>query len=1160
MRLTRVRITGFKTFADRTDVNLDGDMIAVVGPNGCGKSNFVDAVLWALGEANPRNLRAQTGQDVIFSGSAKRKPVGFAEVTLIFDNEDGSLPIDQAEVAVTRRLTRSGDSHYFINKQACRLRDVYDLLADTGLGKTGYAIVGQKEIDAALAASPEERRAWVDEAAGIQRFRLRRQEAFRRLEGVEGHLNRIDDIVREIDSQRAPLEREAETARKFKGVQSALREVECSLLAKEIREANEDLASASDRTVNALAAQTRLTEEIAAIKAEMGVAASTVSALEQEQDVVRGLQQGSLTAVERAKARIQVAEQKLQSLQDLEASLEDSDKDQELRIQELLSDRDRVRAQVETASEEVELLESERAAIDAEHGEAIAKLKQIDEELAIAKASHARWLEFQGAAAERRQRLKECRRELEGILKALPELEAAIADSSTRFGEAEAALSALQAQVLAEVKEREDKRRSLDHLAARSREVLAEQSGVEGRMRALQATVDSHEGLSQGAHAVLDLVREGRLSGTYVPVVEAIQVEPRYAQAVESALGAAANDLIVEREQDAKSAIRLLKENRLGRATFQPVTLMRPYARPDAREALADAGILGFACDFVTCLSDHEPVVYSLLGRVLVAESIDAALRVAKTPGWSRVVTLEGEIVHSAGSVTGGISPRNANGILQRKAEVAALDTRLHELAASLAQLNQESECLQAELESVSEAIDLEAASRDLKDAERWHSDLLREMKEATRSRERLEAEISSLGTVEQPTEAPDLTEIEGRREAQFRLVTSGDAGREHYGSRLAELTARRDELAAVLESAEQRITQSTDRMARRQRASEQIGPERALWTTHLETAKADLAVAEEDRRTADERFEQVTGQRQAALERSYQLDEVAKKLEGDTKLQDEELHRSELLKSRAEARRATAAQRLMEEYGLTPEELARAETGDLPDDAAATVQRLRRELRSFGDVNLGAIEAYERLSTRYAEIDLQRQDIEESRSQIQQTITELDSAAKGRFLETFARLQVAFSGIFHRIFGGGEANLVLSEAESILDAGVYIEVTIPGKRKQRAELLSGGERALCACAFLFALLQIKPSPLVVLDEVDAPLDGRNVERFIDLIRSFAGTTQFIVVTHNNVTIAAAPIWFGVTMNEPGVSTVILYRYPDQNLVREVVPDAYLKG
>jgi len=1160
MRLTRVRITGFKTFADRTEVNLDGDMIAVVGPNGCGKSNFVDAVLWALGEANPRNLRAQTSQDVIFSGSSKRKPVGFAEVTLIFDNEDGSLPIDQAEVAVTRRLTRSGDSHYFINKQACRLRDVYDLLADTGLGKTGYAIVGQKEIDAALAASPEERRAWVDEAAGIQRFRLRRQEASRRLASVDDHLTRIDDIVGEIESQRAPLEREAEAARRFKGVQSALRDVECSLLSKEIREANEDLRGAAERADAAIASQARITDEIAALQAALVVAGSEVSALEQEQDVVRGLQQGSLTAIERARARIQVAEQKLVSLDHLEASLEDSDVDHDLRIQELEADCARAKEQWELARRELEQLEGEHATIDEKHSQAIAELKVIERELLVARAAHSKWLEEQGAVAERRHRLKECRRELDGVKRAIPELEIATAESSERLAQAEATVAELRNRANAQMKARDEARRELDGLASRGRELLAEQSAVEGRMRALQATVDAHEGLAQGAQAVLGLAREGRLSGSFVPVVDSIRVEPRFAQAIEAALGAAANDLIVDRESDAKAAIQLLRDHRLGRATFQPLPLMRPYVKPDAREALSGAGIYGFASDYVAYQSNHGPVILSLLGRIIIAESIDSALRVAKTPGWSRIVTLDGEILHSAGSVTGGIGPRTASGILQRKAELADLEVRHGELGEKIAALGVETARLDAELASEAQEPSLDEPLKALRESERWHSDLVRELKETTRACERLETEIESLQGGEKLDAPPDISEIESRREAQFRLVTTGEAGRESHGVRLAELSARQAELSIAKDATDHRLSQAMVRIAKRQRAGEQIGPERAEWQAKLSTATEDLAAAEADRLAADARFEGVTAQRQSALERSYGLDESVKKFEQDLKLQGDELHRSELLRSRADARRAVAIQRLMEEYGLTPEELAASNVAELPDDATATVQRLRRELRSFGDVNLGAIEAYERLTARFAEIDLQRQDILESKCQIQETISELDSAAKGRFLETFAHLQVAFSGIFHRIFGGGEATLVLSEAETVLEAGVYIEVTIPGKRKQRAELLSGGERALCACAFLFALLQIKPSPLVVLDEVDAPLDGRNVERFIDLIRSFAGTTQFIVVTHNNVTIAAAPIWFGVTMNEPGVSTVLLYRYPDQDLVREVVPEAYLKG
>lgn len=1158
MRLTRVRINGFKTFADRTEVDLDGEMIAVVGPNGCGKSNFVDAILWALGEANPRNLRAQTGADVIFNGSTHRKPVGFAEVTLIFDNEDGQLPIDQSEVSVTRRISRSGESQYYINRQLCRQRDVYDLLADTGLGKTGYAIVSQKEIDAALSASPDERRAWVDEAAGIQRFRLRRQEAMRRLTSVEDRLVQVDAIVREIEAQRGPLEKEAEEARRYKAIQAGLRELETSLLGFEFTAADRECSDAVARIETATKAQNRMTEEIGQVVVELAEASKEVSETEQELDVVRGLQQSTLTAFERASARIDLARQRLASLNQIEAGLRNSDEDFELRTRELADDRDRVILQLELAKSEREQHLNELSTGSAAFSNMLADLQCVEQELDAAKMAQKNWLEAQGAAAERKSRLEEAKRELAGVMAAIPELNKAVAEAEAAVSNAKAAFDQAKAEADSAEALRRQVLSELDASSARQRERLAELAGIEARWSALSSTIEAQEGLSQGAQAVLQLAKEGRLRGTYVPVVEAIIAPPALALAIETALGAAANDLIVEDDRTAKAAIQLLKEGRLGRATFQPIAMMKPFHRPDVERILRMDGIEGLAIDLVQCEASHLPVIQSLLGRVVIARTLDDALAAASTQGWSKIVTLDGEVVTHSGAVTGGVFSRRSQGLLQRKSELTDLEARQRELKATLAEGEREIARLQESLVNIKSQSPLEELRKGLQDAERWHSDLSRELQESVRTRGRLEAEVLAVQETTDVPAPPDVSGLEHRRESLMKAIATAEAERSGVDTRLAELDARIGELSQALRALDTRIRQLAERQEKQSRASLEIAPERADWQQKLATAEVERNRAEEEKRAAEARYNMLSQKRRTSLERAYELSERQKALEQDLKLQEQEAHRCEILRAKADAKRAVAAQRLMEEYGLTPSEVQ--VQGEPSPDAAATVQRLRRELRGLGDVNLGAIEAYERLTERFAEIDSQRRDVVESKEQLLESIAELDRAAKGRFVETFERLQSAVGVTFQRIFGGGEANLVLTEAESILDAGVNMEVTIPGKRKQRAELLSGGERALCACAFLFALLQIRSSPLVVLDEVDAPLDGRNVERFVELIRSFKETTQFIVVTHNNVTIAAAPIWFGVTMSEPGVSKILPYKYPDQNLVKEVVPEAYLKG
>ena len=1154
MRLKRVRIFGFKTFADRTEFSLEGGIIAVVGPNGCGKSNLVDAILWGLGEGSARQLRAHTSQDVIFSGSAHRKPVGFTEVVLLFDNEDGALPIDSPEVSITRRLTRSGDSEYAINRKSCRLRDVHELLADSGLGRAGYSIVGQKEIDQALAASAEDRRAWVDEAAGVQRYRARKIESQRRLASASTHLQRVADIVGELEAQREPLREEAEVAARYKSAQTSLRAVESGLLIKEVVTAITEMEALQKRIDDSV--KLGLDENIRAetLESEVRRCSEKIINLDREADGIRKALQDSISALERAQSEVRLGEERLRSLDELEASLTTPTSDDPSRIETASADLAAVRMEATAEREALEKLRIESAGAGIKSKALAGELKEVENRLAEARAIHAEKLKREADKAHRNERAKDAKRELAGITKSVPELQEALEAAK------EAATS-----VNAEIKDSRDRVKQLetDLTGLRQQEEqdaqvirrwLSERSALEGRQRGIEATIEAHEGLNQGARAVMEAKQRGVLSGNYLPVGEAIDVPQDLALAIETALGGSVNDLIVEREADAKAAIAWLKEHRLGRCTFQPIPLMRTYdTHSDLRRLLGEKGVVGRASELVECNKQDRPVIDSLLGRIVIVEDLDVSLRLAKTSGWSRMVTMDGEVVHSSGAVTGGHQAKQGYGLVQRKADLNKLEADILSLSKKITEAETRSKNFAKSKAGIETALkelnDLLSSKREqAEEANSYFQSLNDEWTSTVRSQQRIEAELTKLATVPED-ELPDVDfhKIEAERDAVLKKLAAGSADAEQAEARLREMDQRVAQSEARLKAAERRLQAAEEDERHREKRLAHIGPERERIAGDIKHQQSRATTAAEEKAAAEAKLHQLQGQRTELQEQANAKSDEARKARDNAAAVGDATHQAELSRARADAKRAAAGQRLYEEYGVTEDDaLEQGEGIEVPSDAPGLVARLRRELKSMGDVNLGAIEAFDRLTQRFDELEGQRADILEGIEQVNASISELDKLTRERFVNTFKEVQLAFAEIFTKLFGGGEGSIFLTDPASILDTGIEIEVTLPGKKRQRLELLSGGERALCASAFLFSLLQVKPSPLVILDEVDAPLDGRNVERFAALLQEFTKSTQFIVITHNPTTIESAPVWLGVTMQEPGVSTLVPARLPEK--------------
>ena len=1157
MRLTRVRIFGFKTFAEKTEFSLDGGVVAVVGPNGCGKSNLVDAILWGLGEGSIKHLRASASQDVIFSGSQNRKAVGFAEVSLCFDNEDRILPIDADEVWITRRLTRGGETDYSINRQSCRLRDVLELLADSGLGRAGYAIVGQKEIDQALAASAEDRRSWIDEAAGVQRYRARKIESLRRLVSAKDSLTRVDDIIRELESQREPLREEAEVAIRFKQLDGALREVEIGLLVRDFCNAVHELQILEEKISGSAELVEKERTIAARLEKELESDNERLKSLEFGIDRTRSNHQEQMTLQERAEANVKITEEKVSSLIAQEKNLKDDASTISNRLSEAAKDAEL--AKVEAASE-LDLLEK----IQAESAGASIESKRLSDNLRAAEAAlnsarekktlRMKW-EAESEAQEGRARL--LRREIAGIDKSLPTLVEEIDIARASFAKLSETLEALDGDMNRLLTANDIVKREEDKESSVLRESLTERASLEGRRRGIEATLDAHEGLSQGSRAVLEAKERGVIKGTFESVADAIDVDKDLSLAIETALGASANDLIVDSDHEAKAAVQWLKENRAGRCTFQPISLMRRQdVSSDLRRVLNEKGVINRASELVRCDARVLPVIESLLGRIVIVQDIDDALKLAKTSGWNRMVTLDGEVVHSSGAVTGGLSQRQGYGVVQRRADLSELEKEIAQIDKLIAgadkrkqdrlrRIGENDALISANKEARKEAKEpIEEAEQLLRALEEEYRDADRQLSKAKHEVDQIEK--AKLGGIDDVNTA----EFEATRDECLKVLASKSANVEQAELRLREAQERTRQAQIRQYAAEKRLESAREAEHQRGRRLDNLGPEQEKLKKQVESIRAEAEAHAKEKQALMIKLTALMMERRELNEKNMVASDGLKNAQANVMALSESNHQNELARARAETKRATLAERLMDAYALSETDaLAQESMHEVPADAQSVVGRLRREIKAMGDVNTGAIEAFERLSERFETLSLQRDDILNGIAQVEASIHELDKLTRDKFVTTFEAVRTEFSVMFTKLFGGGSASIELTDPNKVLESGVEIEVQLPGKKRQPLQLLSGGERSLCASAFLFALLTVKPAPLVVLDEVDAPLDGRNVERFAATLREFSKTIQFIVITHNPATIEIAPNWLGVTMQEPGVSTLVPAKLPGSKAV-----------
>jgi len=1177
--LKALELQGFKSFPDKLRVEFPGGITAIVGPNGSGKSNIADAIRWVLGEQSTKTLRGSKMEDVIFAGARGRRPTGFAEVTLTLDNSSHILKTDYAEVEVTRRYDRSGESEYFLNRKSVRLRDIHELFMDTGLGRDGYSVIGQGRIDEILSVRAADRREIFDEAAGITKFRYRREEAERKLAAAEENLARVGDLVNELEGQLEPMRRQAEKERRYNALRDELRALETGLWLWQLEELTEERSNAQGELLRVQSDSENCRRAIDAVYAAAEALTMKVRTLEQEQEQLRAQLQADTAALGAADSDIALRrasiERNIADFERITREREDYKSRAETLTFQLARLDERIAScndgntamQEEIARAEQSVQEAQRA-LDTLIDEDDALREKLDE---LTEKKHSSDLAVSAAnstAAELRERLESVDSEESVRRKALEEAKAAWEALQKEVEKGREHLVSLdnvmagyeRLRVARETREEEARER---HTALRIR-----YADIDNRIRLLRELEREYEGYHKAVRAVL--TRREQLGGIHGPVSELIRTDDAYVAAVETALGAALQHIVVEREEDARRAIGMLKSRGEGRATFLPLSAVRG-TELSGREIEGLPGFVGVMSRLVEHDERYTQIIRNLLGRTIVIDHIDHAIDAARRTGHKyRLVTLDGQVLSPGGAMTGGSLAKSA-GILSRANELARLEEELSSAHAdglkareTLDRAVQDNAALRYQLESAaSERQEAQNAQTRLEASLERSREQCAKLEEELTGGDTLKITLSQRLTALHDTIAQEKKAQEALERQRRELQEAQNALQQRCDAAQAEKTAREQALAEVRQKAVRlEGEQAASEAERRQIAAhleavnrdaelrrenlESFGDENARLEAEIEELNAQKVRLSEEQEQHREKLSDLLARREE-LEAARVRDDKRQQ-EANQRLLKLERDRAHL-EDRVEnltGREEKLAARLWEEYGLSREDAG--EDVHFPEDPEAAqkdTDRLRRSIRELGSVYTGAIEEYEKLSERYEFLSTQRADALASREQLTGVIDELQKQMKVQFAEQFALINEQFERIFAEIFGGGTGCIELEDTSNVLESGIEIRVQLPGKTMKVLSLLSGGERALVAIALYFAILKIRPSPFCILDEIDAALDDINVSRFAQYLRRFGDSTQFIVITHRRGTMESADMLYGVAMPVQGVSRLLAFDVAD---------------
>jgi len=1177
MKLSRIELYGFKSFPQRTDIRFGGGITGIVGPNGSGKSNIADAVRWVMGEQSARALRGARMEDVIFAGTQKRKSMPYCEVSLVFDNEDRTLADPHTEVMVTRRVYRSGEGEYYLNKKSCRLRDIVDLFNDTGIGREGYSIIGQGNIDVILSGRGEDRRAAFEEAAGIVGFRTRKEEAERKLERTEENLNRAGDLLQELGGRLEPLRAQSEAAREYLSLSGRLKALDANIFLSRHAQISKRIESLSENNRAIAELIAGFDAQIARCQAGRKGVEDALSeadrtsdrakeALENREDRLRG----HLILLERANQALKNAQEEarrhrenLASLQNESSSLREM-LDQSLRGGQesggLLARADeRLKALEETAARDAAARDEAESALEAHRGMMLHILN---------KSSSVR-----EQRARQQAMLEQIRARYAEVTQSLKTAEAAAETAQKRRDETgESLQKAIAAhRVLAEeLKTLEDALQEAKNKAAAARDehgsaLSALQQG-KARLAAMREMSGANEGYQQPVRQALQHAKGN--PNVHGAVARLVRVPVELETAVEMVLGGALQHIVTSDEETAKELIDFLREKRYGRATFLPVTAVasRTLSRAE-REALSLPGCLGVASELVGFEPRHRGVIESLLGRTVIVRDLDSAIAVSRAGRQAfSVVTLQGDVLRSGGAMTGGSAANRTVSLLGREREIKDLaesldkaEKRLGTLRAAAEDAGNKARLLDEELREARAALqdDEIGIAREEEQAKKAQEALEAAQKQLMRTveaKEQLAGMMAELDNDLAQAEQDSLEADSGRarlEEEDEALRKAFILARERADAAQEKLTAQREETSQLQHELdlitrdrarfERELTALKAKEDRLEQALASNGLNISAQLAKLESLKSETAALEALTEKAREDARQAEASRRDLAAKQKALMDEAEKTHLRRSEDSQRLHRTELSITRLEDELKAMAAQLWNTHELSyalAEGLRFREAFHLPA-AEREAEEIRGRIREMGAINVHALEDYTATRARYDELNAQKEDAEKAREDLGALIRRLQGQMERQFARELEKLNGFFSETFRRLFAGGQASLSLSDPSRPLDCDILIRAQPPGKKLQLLSLLSGGERALTAIAILFAMLRLKPTPFCILDEIEAALDDANIQSFAEFLSEFAQGTQFIVITHRKGTMERCDILYGVAMREKGVSDMI---------------------
>lgn len=1176
MVLKALELQGFKSFPDKTSLEFGKGITAVIGPNGSGKSNISDAVRWVLGEQSSKSLRGSRMEDVIFGGTSLRKPQGFAEVTLRLDNSDRTLNnCEKDDVSVTRRYYRSGESEYLLNGETVRLKDIHELFMDTGLGRDGYSMVSQGRIADLIASRSSQRRDMLEEAAGISHFRYRRADATRKLEQAEENLVRLRDILSELEGRVGPLKTQSEKAQKFLTLAGEKRELEIGLWLRTIEKSREGLKTQEDKITLAAAEYEQAERELNEIAEQIEELIAAGSEITVKIEEIR---QQSASFEEQATAidgRIAVENNNIQHnletidriTKDMEATTATEQHIDE-QINEAVSEIEKIQAEIRSNQEQLLLLldntgklKEEEASLTEQTDAATAELEEVNSRLSQAQIEKTTARSSADEITARLDTVDEVIASRGGLLEALRE-QSAVCEKNLRDCEEniESINNSIDGYSML-VRSRADKadkmRRELDAAALDIHQKQA-------RIKMLEDLEKNMEGYSGSVKAVMREAKRGVLPGIHGPISQLINVEAKYAVAVETALGAAVQHIVTNDEGSAKRAIGYLKESRAGRATFLPMTTIK--SRPLKEDGIDSCpGFIDMADKLLTCDDKYSEIIKNLLSHTAVADNIDSAIAISKRFGHRfKVVTLDGQVMNAGGSMTGGSRGQNA-GILSRGNDIEQLKKTVSKLEADYETRQEQHKNMLSEV-SAAQA-DYDGILAELQKAQ---EEKIRRESELRLINDKVDTAVSALNDLEaeKRNSAERTAKLEEEVAQAQKKIDELNVEAQGIKDKLTDIEERRNELLSGKEkNAEEesvinvQIVELKKDIQAKEENIDSLRRRKSSHEGHADELNAEIEAINEQMAETKLLIEHLTAEAAALREDAAKSkDEIAalaqkrSSVEADsTKLRTTEREKSarrELLsgeRARLEERRDVmqheledAQNKLFDEYQLT---LREAQALEIVIEDASKAQRtlneIKGKIRALGNVNVGAIEEYKEVSERYEFMKTQIDDIENSRTELIKMITELTGKMSERFREQFNKINTLFGQTFAELFGGGKAELILENQLDVLECAIDIKVQPPGKNVQNIDLLSGGEKGLSAIALLFAILKVTPAPFCIFDEVEAALDDVNVTRYAQYVRRMTRNTQFILITHRRGTMEEADVLYGVTMQEDGVSKLL---------------------